>query len=114
MSAPKLESVKTRLENLIALASLLERVESSRQAPHPDQYRVLVSQVGQALDAEFPPEALKAVLDAFPATAELYENRHYVQSGLSRAPLERSVATEMLASQLLHRIGARDWQPPRG
>ena len=112
MSAPKLESVKTRLENLIALARLLERVERSGRAPHPDQYRTLVEQVGQALDAELPLEALKAVLDAFPAAAEIYENRHYVESGLSRSPLERSVATEMLASQLLHRIAARGWTPP--
>jgi hypothetical protein len=114
MAASKLESVKTRLENLIALARLLERVERSGRAPHPEQYRALVGQIGDALEAEFPAEALKAVLDAFPAAAEIYENRHYVESGLSRAPLERSVATEMLASQLLHRIGARDWQPPRG
>ena len=114
MPASKLESVKTRLENLIALARLLERVERSGQAPHPEQYRALVSQVGEALDAELPAEALKAVLDAFSAAAEIYENRHYVESGLSRAPLERSVATELLASQVLHRIGARDWQPPRG
>jgi hypothetical protein len=114
MSAPKLESVKTRLENLIALSGLLQRVEGSGRAPHPEQYRALVGQVGQALDAELPPEALKAVLDAFPAAAEIWENRHYVQSGLSRSPLERSVATEMLATQVLHRVAARDWQPPQG
>ena len=35
MSAPKLESVKTRLENVIALARLLERVERSTVAPIP-------------------------------------------------------------------------------
>lgn len=114
MSTPKLESLKTRLETLIALAGLLERVERSGQAPHPEQYRALASQVGHALDAELPSDALKAVLDAFPAAAEIYENRHYVQSGLSRAPLERSVATEMLATQVLHRVAARDWQPPQG
>jgi hypothetical protein len=113
MSAPKLESVKTRLETVIALARLLERVERSGQAPHPEQYRALVDQLGQALDAELPADALKAVLDAFPAAVEVYENRHYAQSGLSRSPLERSVATEMLASQVLHRIAARDWQPPQ-
>ena len=29
---------------------------------------------------------------------------NYEISGLSRSPLERSVATEMLATQLLHKI----------
>ncbi|HEX7435806.1 MAG TPA: hypothetical protein VF308_03810 [Caldimonas sp.] len=104
MSAPKLESVKTRLENVIALARLLERVERSTVAPHPDQYRALVRQLGAALEADLPHDALQAVLGAHPATAELYENLHYEKSGLSRSPLERSIATEMLTSQALHRI----------
>ncbi|HEX7440178.1 MAG TPA: hypothetical protein VF319_08780 [Caldimonas sp.] len=110
MSAPKLESVKTRLENVIALARLLERVERSSLAPHPDQYRALVRQLGAALEADLPHDALQAVLGAHPATAELYENLHYEKSGLSRSPLERSIATEMLTSQALHRI-ARGAQP---
>jgi len=112
MSAPKLESVKARLENVIALARLLERVERSSTAPNPDQYRALVRQLGDALDADLPAEALQAVLEAFPGAAELYETRHYATSGLSRSPLQRSVETEMRASQLLHRIAARDPQPP--
>ena len=104
MSAPKLESVKTRLENVIALARLLERVERSTVAPNPDQYRALVRQLGDALEADLPEEALKAVLGASPAAAELYENLHYEKSGLSRSPLDRSIQTEMLTSQTLHRI----------
>ncbi len=104
MPAPKLESVKTRLENVIALARLLERVERSTVAPHPDQYRALVRQLGAALEADLPHDALQAVLGTHPATAELYENLHYEKSGLSRSPLERSIATEMLTSQALHRI----------
>jgi hypothetical protein len=110
MPAPKLESVKTRLENVIALARLLERVERSGAAPHADQYRALVRQLGVALEADLPHDALQAVLGAYPATAELYENLHYEKSGLSRSPLERSIATEMLTSQALHRI-ARGAQP---
>lgn len=111
MSAPKLESVKTRLENVIGLARLLERVERSGKAPDPGQYRALVRQLGAALEADLPHDALQAVLGAHPATAELYENLHYERSGLSRAPLERSVATEMLTSQALHRIAAKAAQP---
>jgi hypothetical protein len=48
-------------------------------------------------------DALDAILGAHPGSAELYENMHYEESGLSRSPLERSVATEMLASQAIDR-----------
>ena len=47
---------------------------------------------------------LQAILRAHPATGEIYENMNYEISGLSRSPLERSVATEMLATQVLHKI----------
>jgi hypothetical protein len=94
MNAPRTESLRTRLETLIALARLLERVEA----------RALVGQIKAALEPALPEQALEAILGAHPATAEIYENLHYAISGLSRAPLDRSVATEMLASQLLHKI----------
>jgi hypothetical protein len=48
------------------------------------------------------------VLGAHPAAAELYENQHYAQSGLSRSSLERSVQSEMLASQLIARAARKD------
>ncbi|MGH8798082.1 MAG: hypothetical protein ACREXI_13565 [Caldimonas sp.] len=104
MSASNLESVKTRLENVIALARLLEKVERSGRAPDPEQYRALVARLGSALEADLPPDALEAILTASPATAELYENLHYERSGLSRSPLELSIAAEMATSQALHRI----------
>jgi hypothetical protein len=113
MSASKLKSVKSRLENVIALARLLERVERSGQAPDPDQYRALVRQLGGALEDDLPNDALQAVLGAHPATAELYENLHYEKSGLSRSPLDRSIGTEMLTSQVLHRIAAKAAQQTR-
>lgn len=108
MNAPRTESLRTRLETLIALARLLERVETSAVAIGADQYRALVSQVKAALAVALPEQAVNAILDAHPATAELYENMHYESSGLSRSPLERSVATEMLASQWIHRAARRD------
>ena len=104
MSAPKLESVKTRLENVIALARLLERVERSTVAPDPDQYRALVHRLGESLESDLPEAALRAIFGAYPAAAELYENLHYEKSGLMLSPLERSVETEMMTSQALHRI----------
>ena len=102
MSAPSsLEILRSRLENVIALARLLERVEAGVTPIDADQYRALVRQLAGALAQDLPDTALQAVLGAHPAAAELYENLHYAQSGLSRASLERSVATEMLASQAL-------------
>ena len=37
----------------------------------------------------------------------IYENLHYETSGLSRSTLERSVATEMLATGLIHKAARR-------
>ncbi len=108
MNASQTESLRSRLETLIALARLLDRVEASSVAIGPDQYRALVSQIKVALAPAMPEQALQAILGAHPATAELYENMHYESSGLSRSPLERSVATEMLASEWIHRAARRD------
>ena len=101
MSAPHVESLKSRLETVIALARLLERVEASGVAVDADQYRWLVRQLALALSQNLPEDALQAVLGAHPAAADLYENLNYEQSGLSRLSLERSVGSEMLASQVL-------------
>ena len=103
MSTIPRETVKNRLENVIALARLLERVETSAVPFNADQYQALVRQLKAALGQELPYDALQAVLGAHPAAAELYENQHYAQSGLSRSSLERSVGSEMLASQLIAR-----------
>jgi hypothetical protein len=107
MSAPRLDSFKTRLETVIALARLLERVERTPSGASADQYRALVLQLQAALDEGLPTDALNAVLSAYPAAGEVYENMHYAQSGLSRSSLDRSVASEMAASQLLAKLAAR-------
>src|SRR5664279_3961292 len=101
MAAQNTESLQTRLETLIALARLLERVEGSPSPVGADPYRALVRQIEGALGGPLPDAAREAILRAHPATALIYENLHYETSGLSRSPLERSVATEMLASQLI-------------
>jgi len=54
------------------------------------------------------PNALNAVLSAYPAAGEVYENMHYAVSGLSRTTLETaSVASEMAASQFLAKLTAK-------
>ena len=108
MTAAQRESLKNRLETVIALARLLERVEGSGQAFGAEQYRALVRQLGVALSQEMPDDALQAVLGAHPAAAEVYENLHYVESGLSRSSLERSIGSELLASQVLARAARRN------
>jgi hypothetical protein len=110
MAAPKtepVESLQSRIETVIALARLLERVEASTIAPGADQYQSLVRHLKGALSGRLPEPALNAILGAHPATAELYENMHYEASGLSRSSLDRSVATEMLATELIHRAARR-------
>jgi|ERR1035441_9557512 hypothetical protein len=103
MNAPRLESLQTRLESVIALSRLLERVEASSAPVGADQYQALIRQLKVALSVPIPGPALDAILGAHRATAELYENMNYEMSGLSRSPLDRSVATEMLASQAIER-----------
>ena len=108
MAPQRTDSLQTRLETLIALGRLLERVEASPFNIGADQYRSLVRQLKAVLASGVPQLALDAVLDAHPATAELYENMHYRASGLSRSPLDRSIATELLASELIQRAARGD------
>jgi hypothetical protein len=103
MSSPDLESLQTRLETTIALSRLLEQVEARGVGIGADQYLALVRRLQATLSTPLPEPALEAILGAHRATAELYENMHYEVSGLSRSPLERSVATELLASQAIER-----------
>ncbi len=107
MNTSSTASLQTRLETLIALARLLERVEASPVAVGADQYLALVRQIQAVLQVELPESARDAILGAHPATATIYENLHYETSGLSRSTLERSVATEMLATGLIHKAARR-------
>jgi hemoglobin-like flavoprotein len=113
VSAPNVDSAKSRLETAMALARILERVEHSAAPVNADQYQVIVARLKSALSEDLPEDALRAVLGAHSSAAELYENMHYVHSGLSRASLERSVASEMLATQVLARV-ARDSRARNG
>jgi hypothetical protein len=104
MPAHNVESLRTRVETVIALARLLDRVERSNAPVGADQYRSLVRQLQQALSTELPPEALKAIFNAYPPAGELYENMNYATAGLALASLDLSVKSEMAASQLLQRL----------
>lgn len=101
MSTPSTKSVRTRLETVIALARLLERVEANPSRIDAAQYRLLVGQLQTALSEDLPADALDAILGAHRAAAEVYENLHYQHAGLARASLERSVASERLAAKVI-------------
>jgi len=103
MAASNTSTIQTRLETLIALARLLDRIEASGKAVGAEQYRSVVLRLSEALAQDIPAPALDAILAAHPAASEVYENLNYERSGLSRSSLERSIATEMLAGQVLAR-----------
>ncbi|MBA3624790.1 MAG: hypothetical protein H0W48_10155 [Methylibium sp.] len=104
MAAQPLGTVRTRLEELIAVSRLLEGAERHQFRIAADEYQLLVARVRRAFEGNLPAEAIKAVSNAFPSAGEVYENMHYARSGLSMSPLERSVSSEMAASQALQRF----------
>ena len=101
-------ATRARVEHVVALAQLLERIEQSpnrsANGVGPQQYRNLVQQLQQALAQPLPQEVLNAILNAAPATAELYENLHYADAGLCRSPLEAGIDAEVQAANLLDRL----------
>jgi hypothetical protein len=101
-------ALRNRIENLIAMAQLLERVDARPTAVGAEQYRHLVLTVQELLsDPQLPEDALRAVLKASPACATIYENLHYDRSGLSQSPLDAAIASEMAAAELINAVRAK-------
>ena len=107
MSSPKVESIRGLVHTAFSLAHLLEHIERSGGPVHPDQYQKVVARLKESLAGSLPESALAAVLSTYPSAAEIYENITYEHAGLSRAPLEINVSSEVLAVQLLERVSAR-------
>jgi hypothetical protein len=107
MAATNLDSVKTKLETLVALARLLEKVDHSPAPVAAEQYQNLIERLKGLLREDLPADAVRSLLVHFPATAELYENLHYEHAGLVFAPLDKAVAAELAAHQTLSR-----WRRP--
>lgn len=103
MNTPPRETTSSRLETLIALARLLDRIEASARPVGAEQYRAVVEKLKEALRAPVPQPALDVILTAHPAAAELYENLHYEISGLSRSALQQAVAAELAAVEAIGR-----------
>ena len=100
-------ALQNRIENLIAMAQLLERVDANPTIVGAQQYQNLVRTVQTLLEDDLPEDALRAVLRACPASATLYENLHYDRSGLSQSPLDAAVSSELAASELIAGLRAR-------
>jgi hypothetical protein len=86
------------------LASLLQRLEGSTVPVSPAQYRSVAERLADTLRQTAPSDALNAVLSAFPAAAEVYENLNYQHAGLCRSPLEAGLNAELQARQLIQRV----------
>ena len=98
-------------KNLVVLARMLERLDRSTVPVDAQQYRTVVSRLSAAL-AEVPPGAsLQAVLDAFPAAAQVYENLHYGEAGLCRSPLELATGAELAAREAIEAARHREPHP---
>jgi hypothetical protein len=106
-SMATVETLQSRIENLVAMARLLERVDANPALIGARQYQSLARKVQSLLDdPELPEAALQAVLGASAACATLYENLHYDRSGLSQSPLDAAVSSEVSATELIARVGA--------
>jgi hypothetical protein len=91
----------TLSKQLVALARMLERMESSTQAVDGEQYRAVVGRLAAQVQLLPHDAALDALLDTFPSAAELYENLNYEQAGLCRSPLESAARAEIAARQAI-------------
>jgi hypothetical protein len=90
-------------KNLVMLARMLERLDRSGEPVDPQQYRGVVEHLTEMLRSVPYDAALEAVLQASPATAELYENMNYQHAGLCRSPLESALNAELAAVAAIHK-----------
>jgi hypothetical protein len=89
------------LDNAVELALLLENAERSASPATANKYQVIVRQLRRILVRGLPPNDLQCVLEAFPATAELFENIHFQSLGLSRAPLLNAAYAAAMTKRLM-------------
>jgi hypothetical protein len=111
---PKLDGMNTiASKNLVMLARMLERLDRSGEPVDPKQYQGVVEHLAEVLQSVPHDAALEAVLQASPATAQLYENLHYEYAGLCRSALEVALEAEISAREAIDRARRRSAQPNR-
>lgn len=92
-----------QLSIIETLAYALERVERGFSSISPRQYQQLTARLSDSLRTVGPGVSLQTLLDAFPSTAELYENVNYDRAGLCRSPLQASSDAEVMARAIVAR-----------
>jgi hypothetical protein len=94
------------------LAQLLERLERSSEPVGAEQYRSVVLHLVDELNDAPSDGSFSALLDAFPATAQVYENLNYRHAGLCRSPLEPALSAELRAREAIERVMRRAKEDP--
>jgi hypothetical protein len=100
-------------KNLVMLARMLEHLDRSGEAVDALLYRAVVEHLMDVLRTSPYDAAMEAVLQASPATAELYENLQYQYAGLCRSPLEPGLAAEIAARAAIEAARRKAAQPNR-
>ena len=108
MSKTPSSTLPSRLHSLAVTAALLERLEHRPLTASADQYRKVARQTRDLLAAAEPDLYLDALLDHFPAAAEIYENLRYEHAGLCRSPFDAALHAEMQAMSVLAKAGRSD------
>ena len=88
---------------VITLAHMLQQLEGSTVPVGADQYRSVVRHLSDELTKLPVDDDLQAVLAAYPAATELYENLNYEYAGLCRSPLDASLSAELKAKEAIDR-----------
>ena len=100
-------SIPAALVPLATLARLLQRLEASARPVSAEQYRLVADRLAHELRTAPQGAEFDAVLQAYPAARELYENLYYEHAGLCRSPLEASLHAEQEARRAIARaLGA--------
>jgi hypothetical protein len=98
-------------KNLYMLARMLERLDRSTVAIDAQQYQGVVEHLIEELRAAPHDAGWDAILEASPATAELYENLQYQHAGLCRSPLEIGLNAELAARAAIDAARKTAFQP---
>jgi hypothetical protein len=101
MNDSKTAVSRTQPPVVLMLASLLERLERMPGPIVARQYRWVAQRLAEELQRSPDDERLRAMLDAMPAAATVWENLHYAHAGLCRQDLDAALAAEQAASRLI-------------
>ena len=88
---------------VLTLAHVLQYLENSPGRVDAVQYRSVVLHLIRELKSVKPDEMISAVLDSYPAAAELYENLQYQHAGLCRSALEPALNAELHAKDVIRK-----------